>query len=119
MKSAVLMTGALSTLTAIDVGVQNTNTLVFTDPLERGQTIPLNGIDYDVIAGGHDIWDNADGFHFAYEMKTGDFDLQVRVARLDIANNWSKAGIMVREKLTAASRNLSCVVDPKGPPAAS
>jgi hypothetical protein len=114
MTTAAYVTAPLSQLTARDVGTQDTNTFVFTNPLERGQTIALNAKDFNVIAGGTDIWDAADGFHFVYERKSGDFDMAVQVARLDIANNWTKAGLMAREKITAGSRNVSLVVDPKG-----
>ncbi|HOW67556.1 MAG TPA: PA14 domain-containing protein [Candidatus Paceibacterota bacterium] len=114
MTTAAYITAPLSQLTARDVGTQDSTTFLFTDPLEKGQTIALTTKDFNVIAGGSDIWNKADGFHFAYERKTGDFDMAVQVARLDIANNWSKAGIMAREKITAGSRNVNLVVDPKG-----
>jgi hypothetical protein len=112
--NAVVLVAPLSQLTARDVGTQNTNTYVFTNPLERGETIVLSVTDFDVIAGGTDIWDAADGFHFVYERKAGDFDLAVQVPRIDLANNWTKAGIMAREKMIAGSRNVCLVVDPNG-----
>ena len=34
---------------------------------------------YTIACEGSDIWSTADGFNFAYETKTGDFDVVVRV----------------------------------------
>jgi len=97
----------LVNLTAVDVGTP-------TNPLVKGKVVAFSNADFDVTAGGSDIWDNADGFHFIYKPVTGDFDMAVRVARVDLANNWTKAGLMAREKLTPGSRDVNLVVDPTG-----
>jgi hypothetical protein len=69
-----------------------------------------------VTVGGTDIWDSADGFNFIYRHVAGDFDVRVRVGRLDyIGSPWSKSGLMVREFLTPGSRNMSAVVTPNNP----
>jgi hypothetical protein len=60
---------------------------------------------YYVRAGGHDIWDSADGMHFVGRSVSGNFDVAVRVASLLRPDAWSKAGIMVREDLNGNSRN--------------
>jgi len=48
--------------------------------------------------------------------RTGDFDVKVRVASLDQRDPFTKAGLMVREDLTAGSRNamLSTTFSDKG-----
>jgi len=94
-----------SSLTAIDIGTAG-------NPIEPGLTSAVGASDFDVRASGTDIWDNTDGFHFVYEEKTGDFDVVVRVQRLDPTSPWAKAGLMARENLTPGSRNLNVVVDP-------
>ena len=66
------------------------------------------------MAGGTDIWDTNDHFHFVYEPKAGDFDVKVRVESLEAVNRWSKAGLMVRESIATGSRNLLVGVDPLG-----
>lgn len=106
LPAPVVMSMPVSRLTARDIGLQDTNTWQFTDPIERGYTTPLSATDFDIVGNGHDIWDNADGFQFAYEEKTGDFDVAVQVTHLDFKSNWSKAGVMARETLTADSRHL-------------
>jgi hypothetical protein len=60
-------------------------------------TTPVGPNDYDVVAGGLDIWSNADGFRLVYTNLSGDFDMKVRVASLTMADNWSKAGLIARE----------------------
>lgn len=72
-----------------------------------GTTVVTEGVDYDVTAAaGSDIWANADKFRFAHKSVTGDFDYKVRVAGLTGGNTKFKAGLMARETLDAASRNL-------------
>jgi hypothetical protein len=65
---------------------------------------------WDVVAGGVDIWETEDQFHFVFKMMTGDFDVAVRVASFTPAHLYSKAGLMIREALTAESAHLMLVV---------
>lgn len=58
-----------------------------------------------VVQGdGADIGGSRDGFHFVYVPLRGDGELTVHVAGMVTANAWAKAGVMVRESLTAGSR---------------
>jgi regulation of enolase protein 1 (concanavalin A-like superfamily) len=98
-------------LTAADIGTTNAAG-VFTDPKTRGVSFATSSTDFEVTAGGSDIWNNTDGFHFIYKQVTGDFDVRVRVENVEHANQWSKAGVMVRESLAAGSRDINMVVDP-------
>jgi regulation of enolase protein 1 (concanavalin A-like superfamily) len=86
-------------------------------PRPAGSTTEITpGRDYDIVAGGTDIAGLADHFHFASRQVTGDFDVKVRVASLDQRDVFTKAGLMVREDLTAGSRNamLSTTFSDKG-----
>jgi hypothetical protein len=67
---------------------------------------------YTIVCEGSDIWGNDDGFNFTYTTATGDFDMVVRVKDTTHTSNWSKAGLMVREDLTAGSRDWNIVCDP-------
>ena len=67
--------------------------------------IGLDGV-IRVRASGVDVWGTADGFHFTHRQLAGDGDLIVRVDEIEAAHEWSKAGIMVREDLTAGARNV-------------
>jgi Bacterial Ig domain len=56
-----------------------------------------------VIGGGADIRDDWDQFHFAYQPLAGNADIIVHVADLQPADEWTKAGIMIREALTGSA----------------
>jgi len=80
-------------------------------PQLAGSAIPME-TGWDVLAGGVDIWENADQFHFVFKEVTGDFDFAVRVERFEPAHLYSKAGLMIRENLTAESAHLMFLVFP-------
>jgi len=86
------------------------------DPAVAGITISSRAGEFDVRAGGTDMWNNQDGFHFIHQQITGDFDVRVRVESLDPVNRWTKAGLMARESLAADSRNLAVAVEPPAVP---
>jgi regulation of enolase protein 1 (concanavalin A-like superfamily) len=75
-------------------------------PAVSGQTTYSNGT-YTVRAGGRDIWDAADQFHFVYLPVSGDTEVVARVARIDQTDPWAKAGVMIRENTTAGSRHAT------------
>lgn len=60
---------------------------------------------YTVTGSGANIWGREDAFQFAYRALSGDFDVSARLSAFDVANEWSKAGLMVRESLAAGARN--------------
>ena len=61
---------------------------------------------------GANVWGAADEFRFAYQQVTGDVDIRVRAASLENVHAWSKAGVMIRETLSANSRNAFMMVTP-------
>jgi hypothetical protein len=65
---------------------------------------------WDLIAGGADIWERADQFHFVCQDLSGDFDIAVRVESFTPAHLYSKAGLMIRESLNADSAHLMFLV---------
>ena len=68
------------------------------------------GQGWDIVAGGADIWEKADQFHFVYRSFSGDFDIAIRAESFTPAHLYSKAGIMVRENLKADSPHLMFLV---------
>jgi hypothetical protein len=68
-----------------------------------GSTSTTNGI-YTVRASGADIWGTRDEFRFVYASLSGDGEVTARVDGLTRTNSWSKAGVMIRESLSATSR---------------
>ncbi len=100
---------ALPANTAVPVVVsrmENTDIGIAGDPLEIGSTFATSSNSFDVVAGGSDIWNYRDGFHYVYQTREGDFDARVRIARLDLKQHYTFAGIVVRENLSPGSRNL-------------
>jgi len=71
---------------------------------------------WDLTAGGADIWEKADQFHFVFKEISGDFDVAVRVERFTPAHLYSKAGLMIRESLDADSAHLMFVLFPDNAP---
>jgi hypothetical protein len=82
------------------------------DPSYPGAMVAEGPNAYMIACEGSDIWNNADGFNFSYEIKTNDFDVVVRQKDTRHISNWSKGGLMLRETLDAGSRNWNIVNDP-------
>jgi regulation of enolase protein 1 (concanavalin A-like superfamily) len=68
---------------------------------------------YTVRGAGADIWDTSDQFRYVYQAASGDVDIKVRLASLSNTNAWGKAGVMIRESLTAGSRHAFALVTPQ------
>ena len=91
--------GKIINMASVDVGL----------PLLTGATITVAG-GWDITAGGTDIWEKSDQFHFVCQDTCGDFDLVVRVESFTAAHLYSKAGLMVRNTLKADSPHLMFLV---------
>ena len=66
-----------------------------------------------VMSGsGHDIWDAADDFRFAYKPLNGDGSIVARVDSIGNTDPWAKAGVMIRESLSDGARCAHMVVTP-------
>jgi hypothetical protein len=60
---------------------------------------------FTLRGAGADVWGSADGFQFAYRSLTGDGEIITRVTGVDYLHAWSKAGVMMRESLSAGARH--------------
>jgi YVTN family beta-propeller protein len=60
---------------------------------------------YTLNGAGDEIFFSADAFHFAAAQLTGDGEIRARVTGLTNTGAWAKAGVMIRENLTAGSRH--------------
>jgi len=80
-------------------------------PTPAGSQTPVaNGL--NVSGGGADIGGTSDQFQFSYVQRTGDFDVQVRLDSLSLADAWSEAGMVVREALTPGARSVGAMATP-------
>jgi regulation of enolase protein 1 (concanavalin A-like superfamily) len=67
---------------------------------------------FSVSGGGADVWGSADALHFAWQRVTGDADVIARVGSVENVHAWVKAGVMIRERLTADSAHAFMLVSP-------
>jgi regulation of enolase protein 1 (concanavalin A-like superfamily) len=65
-----------------------------------------------VRGSGADIWDQADQFHFRTATLAGDGAIIAHVTSSGTGNPWSKIGLMFREDLAPASREVTAFVTP-------
>ncbi len=98
-------------LTSQDIGLPDPTTGA-PDPAQPGLMYVEGPGAYTISAEGSDIWNNADGFNFSYEMKTNDFDVVVRQKYITHTSNWAKGGLMARETLDPGSRDWNIINDP-------
>ena len=80
-------------------------------PALSGSTTRV-GNEITITAGGTDIWGASDQFHFAHQLRTGDFDISVRVESASQADLYTKTGLMVRESLDANAKHIMALVFP-------
>jgi len=65
---------------------------------------------YTVAGAGADIWGTADAFRFVYQPLSGDGSIVARVGSVESSAAWVKAGVMVRQSLTAGSAHAFMLV---------
>jgi hypothetical protein len=113
MDPVTLSSSVITWILNRDVGTVNTNNpALFTDPIMPGLAQAIGTDGYYARAGGHDIWDAADGMHFVHTQLTGNFDVSTRVQSILQADAWSKAGLMIRTDLDGNSRNFYIAATP-------
>jgi hypothetical protein len=66
--------------------------------------------DISINGGGGDVWANADRCHFVYKRLVGDGGIIAKVERLDGTQAWSMGGVMMRESLDPASKQISMLL---------
>ena len=76
-----------------------------------GSTTSSGGV-YTVNGSGADIWGAADAFQFASQTLSGDGSITARVASQQNTSGWAKAGVMIRETLSAGSAYAAVLVTP-------
>ncbi|HAM72745.1 MAG TPA: hypothetical protein DCM86_13975, partial [Verrucomicrobiales bacterium] len=81
------------------------------NPTVAGKVTSVPG-GYDMTSSTKDIAGAGDQFGFNWEVKTGNFDVAVRVSSLEAGDPWAKAGLMARGGLTTASPFAMVVTTP-------
>ena len=67
---------------------------------------------YTMTASGIDIWDASDQFHFAYKEVSGAATIQAQVLSVSHTDDWSKAGVMIRDSLDPNSAHAMVAITP-------
>jgi hypothetical protein len=70
---------------------------------------------YTITAGGSDIWNAADEFHYAFKTLTGAGEIVARVESVDNTDPWAKCGVMIRETLDPGSKFAAVYIMPTKP----
>ncbi len=81
------------------------------NPSLKGSATYSTGV-YTVSGSGADIWGASDQFNYVYQPANGDVDVSARVSSITNTDGWTKAGVMIRETLTAGSRHASAFLTP-------
>ncbi len=76
-----------------------------------GSTTPT-ATGLSVTGAGADVWNTADAFQYAYKTLTGDGSIVARVASVQNVANWTKAGVMIRNSLSASAAQAFMLVSP-------
>ncbi|BCU78677.1 LamG-like jellyroll fold domain-containing protein [Luteolibacter sp. LG18] len=74
-----------------------------------GSSLRSDGV-YTVAGGGADIWNAADDFRYVYQPLSADGSITARVTGVQNTHTWAKAGVMIRESLTAGSKHAMMIV---------
>jgi alpha-galactosidase len=77
-----------------------------------GSSSYLNGV-FTVSGSGADIWNTADAFYYVYQSYTGNVQIIARVTSQTGADGWAKAGVMIRETLSADSKHAMMIISPQ------
>jgi hypothetical protein len=121
-----LTVSGLQSFSGIPISPTNSSVAGATDPLTSedialgnvsvpGTTVFNGPGSYTIDSSGYDIWNSQDSFRFVYQPTNGNFDIAVQVTGIDPANQWTKAGLMVRETidpLDGGSRMMSVETTP-------
>ena len=82
-----------------------------------GSVSPAGTASYDstsstftVQGSGADIWGSADAFQFVWQPLAGDGEIVARVKSVQTVNSWTKAGVMMRDTLSAGSAHATMFV---------
>lgn len=72
---------------------------------------PVSG-GLNIAADGGGLWGTNDHVHFSQQVRTGDFDVRVRIESLELTSLFSQAGLMVRQSLATNSPFAAAVATP-------
>lgn len=69
---------------------------------------------FTVAGAGADIWGSTDAFQYVSQPTSGDVEIVARVTAIQNTQQWAKAGVMLRQALTASSPHVLLDITPGG-----
>ena len=69
---------------------------------------------FTIEGSGADIWGSSDKFHYVYQPVSGDVEIVAKIIYQENTKYWAKAGVMIREDLTAGSKNAFSMLTGSG-----
>ncbi|MEN8862392.1 MAG: DUF1800 family protein [Lentimonas sp.] len=75
-----------------------------------GSVTTIASDQFELQGSGVDIWDQLDEFHFMYQSLDGDGEITAQVTSLTNTHVWAKAGVMMRNSLSADSVHVMTLV---------
>lgn len=67
---------------------------------------------FTVKGSGADIYGTADAFHYVYQQTSEDVTITAKVNSIENTNVWAKAGLMIRDGISAGAANAAIVITP-------
>ncbi|MCU1385752.1 MAG: hypothetical protein JWL71_4449 [Acidobacteria bacterium] len=104
--------GKVATASFSNVTLRRTSPLSGTAIGTGSGSLTSDGVSYTVTGNGADIWGTADAFYYVSMPRSDDVTITARVRSLAATHDSAKAGVMIREDLTAGSRQVMTVVMP-------
>ena len=68
---------------------------------------------YTILGSGTDIWGQSDEFHFAHDTLRGDGSIAARIDNIEHRNDWTKAGVMIRDTTASDAAFAAVFVTPE------
>jgi len=69
---------------------------------------------FTITGAGSNIWGSADGFQYVHQSVSGDVEIVARIASIQNTSTFAKAGVMLRDSLSASSAHVVLDVRPTG-----
>jgi hypothetical protein len=104
--------GSVATASFSRVAIQNTLPLAGRAIGTGSGSLAQDGVTITATGRGADIWGSADAFFFVSMPYQNDVTITARVDSVTGSEAWAKAGVMIREDVTAGSRHVMAVITP-------
>jgi hypothetical protein len=112
MKNTKLVIGAglLGLMMVFAAAAQELVSIDIGDAADAPGSTVTDGDTVTIEGSGSDIWNAADGFRYAYTEVSGDFEAIVHQISTELAKEWAKGGVHVRQSTDPGAQNVQAIV---------